>query len=340
MAQDGLRRQDFTLDDDQRAVQESFRDFFSRESPASVVRAAEPLGFDAGLWAKLAGMGAASMGLPESAGGDGATLIDLVLVAEECGRAVAPVPFLAHTAASRFLAAAGASADVLAEAVAGERVFTLAFRPVRDGVRQLVPEAAIARGVVGCTADSPRLYTSEEPVRQVPNHGSTPLGWWFPGDPSVALGTQGQFGTAVAEYKLLLAAALTGIADSALQLGAEFAKTRRTLGVAIGSLQGVAYPLVEVAMAVAGARNLVRKAAWYSEHEPTARPELPLAAFDYAVRAATEAVTVSAHVQGGLGFTVEADISLFFLRAKGWGVLAGDPAADRRHIGATFLETV
>ena len=58
------------------------------------------------------------------------------------------------------------------------------------------------------------------------------------------------------------------------------------------------------------------------------------------MRAATEAVTVSAHVQGGLGFTVEADISLFFLRAKGWGVLAGDPAADRRHIGATFLETV
>ena len=43
---------------------------------------------------------------------------------------------------------------------------------------------------------------------------------------------------------------------------------------------------------------------------------------------ATHGATTSAHMQGGLGFTIEADASLYFLRAKGWSVLGGDPAAD------------
>ena len=49
---------------------------------------------------------------------------------------------------------------------------------------------------------------------------------------------------------------------------------------------------------------------------------------------------VSAHVQGGLGFTVEADISLFFLRAKGWSVLGGDPGQDRQQVAAALLASV
>ena len=41
-------------------------------------------------------MGATTMALPESAGGDGATLVDLTLVAEEIGRSLAPVPWIDH----------------------------------------------------------------------------------------------------------------------------------------------------------------------------------------------------------------------------------------------------
>jgi len=58
------------------------------------VRAAEPLGYDEKLWRQLADMGAASMGLPEQADGDGAALVDLLLVAEEAGGALASVPFI------------------------------------------------------------------------------------------------------------------------------------------------------------------------------------------------------------------------------------------------------
>jgi hypothetical protein len=44
-------------------------------------------------------------------------------------------------------------------------------------------------------------------------------------------------------------------------------------------------------------------------------------------------------MQGGLGFTVEADASLYFLRAKGWSALAGDPAADLAAIGTRLTRT-
>ncbi len=340
-----LRRQDFRLDDDQQAVREGFGDFFTKQVPSSLVRDAQPLGFDADLWQRVVAMGATSMGLPEEAGGDGATLVDLVLVAEELGRVVAPVPLVSHVVASRLLARAGGAGELLAAAAEGERVVTLALQPGVGGNRQLVPDAAVARDVLAWSAEGLTLHTLPEPAAHVPNQGSTPLAWFDPaaGERTVLAagpGAEALFRTAVAEWKLLTGAALVGIAESALQLGVEFAKSRRTLGVAIGALQGVAFPLADVVSEISGARNLVRKAAWYAEHEPATRPDLPLVAFVHAARAATEAAWVSAHTQGGLGFTVEADISLFFLRAKGWSVLGGDPGADRRHIAAALLAAV
>jgi alkylation response protein AidB-like acyl-CoA dehydrogenase len=340
-----LRRQDLRLDDDQQAVLDGFGDFFTKEVPSSLVRVAEPLGFDADLWQRLIAMGATAMALPEAAGGDDATLIDLVLVAEELGKVVAPVPLVSHVVASRLLARAGGIDDLLAAAAAGERILTTALQPVVGTNRQLVPDAAISRDVLAWSDEGLVLHTLAEPAAHVPNQGSTPLAWFDPsaGERTVlASGPEAEqlYRSAVAEWKLLTAAALVGIAESALQLGVEFAKSRRTLGVAIGALQGVAFPLADVVTEIAGARNLVRKAAWYATHEPDSRPELPLAAFVHAAHAATEAAWVSAHVQGGLGFTVEADISLFFLRAKGWSVLGGDPGQDRRSVAAALLATV
>ena len=96
----------------------------------SAVRAAEPLGYDEKLWRQLGDMGAASMGLAESAGGDGAGLVDLLLVAEQAGAALAPVPFVEHAAASRALAGSpGAPAELVADAAGGRRILALAIGP-------------------------------------------------------------------------------------------------------------------------------------------------------------------------------------------------------------------
>lgn len=340
-----LRRQDFSLDENQEAVREAFAEFFSKESPTSVVRAAEPLGHDEALWSKLLGMGVAAMSLPASQGGDDATLVDLVLIAGECGRHLAPVPFISHVVATRLLAQAGAPTEILDAASEGERIFTLAPQPVTAARPQPVPDAAIATSVIALVDGRLALYSARTPEAHVPNQGCTPLAWWQPHDQAerhelaAGPGAAEQFTAAVHEWKLLMAAALVEMTESALGLAVEFAKTRETLGVPIGTLQGVSFPLTEVAIAVAGGRNLVRKAAWTAQYEPGTRPELALMAFGHAVRTATYGTTTSAHMQGGLGFTVEADASLYFLRAKGWSALAGDPAADLAAIGTQLSRT-
>ena len=60
---------DFT--DEQRALRDMVREFFEKESPAAVVRAAEPLGFDASLWRKVADLGVPAIAVAEEAGGAG-----------------------------------------------------------------------------------------------------------------------------------------------------------------------------------------------------------------------------------------------------------------------------
>jgi len=336
-----LRYADYSLSSDQEAVRDAFNEFFRNECPSERVRAAEPLGHDEKLWRQLADMGAASMGLPERAGGDGAALVDLMLVAEEAGAALAPVPFVEHVAASRALAdaAAGRAPDGwLADAASGRRILALAMEPAGTGLagtgaRQLVPGGAVARGVLALDGDALVLVEADEPPSPVANQGSTPLAWWNLADgrrQRLAEGPSAEalYRRARAEWKLLTAAALTGLTERALGIAVEFAKTRETMGVPIGSLQGVSFPLADVAIGVSGARNMIRRAGWMLEHEPAeARPLVP-AAFAYAARVATHGTTTAAHMQGGLGFTIEADASLYFLRAKGWSLLGGDPAED------------
>jgi len=86
-------------------------------------------------------------------------------------------------------------------------------------------------------------------------------------------------------------------------------------------------------MAVETARILVRKAAWFAANEPDVRPELTSMAFVHASESATLAVRHAVRVQGGLGFTTEADTSLYFRRVKGWSLLAGDPQAELATVG-------
>ena len=89
------------LSEDQLATEEAFTRLFVKECPPAVARAAEPLGFDRGVWDRLVDMGAPGMGVVEESGGGGATLSDLVVVAEAVGHAIAPVPLIEHMVAAR-----------------------------------------------------------------------------------------------------------------------------------------------------------------------------------------------------------------------------------------------
>ena len=333
-----FRHADYSLTDEQRALRETFATMLTKECPTDRVRAAEPFGFDDQLWEQLTGLGAASLGVPAEHGGDGGGLVELALVAEQLGRALTPVPFVEVAVAARLLARCGPGADAwLRAAMAGERVVTIALQ--RRGDAQLVAAGAVADAVIGMVGDDLVLATSEARPAPVRNHASAPLAAWDMAgtatsrqlllDGSAAVEA---FQQARREWKLLMAAALIGLADGALELAADFARERRAFGVPIASFQAVAHPLADCAIAIAGGRRLVWKAAWLADHEPRATRELIPMAFLHASRTAVRATTVGVHTQGGVGFTLESPMQLFFRRAKGWANVAGDPAGERRLI--------
>jgi alkylation response protein AidB-like acyl-CoA dehydrogenase len=204
-----------------------------------------------------------------------------------------------------------------------------------------VPDAALARDAVLLDGGSLVLVTRDAPPDPVANQGRTPLAWLDPSEDSRQVLLDGPaaaelHANAILEWKLLTAAALVAMTESAMFMAVEFAKTRQTMGVAIGTLQGVSFPLADVAINVGGTRNLIRKAAWMHEHERGARPDLIPMAFATAARIATHGTATAVHVHGGLGVTIEADIGLYFRRAKGWSLLLGDPNDDYRAVGDLF----
>ena len=337
-----LRRADFSLNEEQGAVRSAFRTALERSCPIERVEAAAAAdlpGYDEKVWRQLLDMRIVAMGVPEAAGGDGAGLTELVLVAEQQGAFLAPVPLVEAVVSARLLARCGDA--WVGDAIDGSRLATMALHPNRDGRDQLVPAGAIADGVIGLAGDDLVLVARDEPPRAVANHGSTPLARWDLDDPGadrrvLASGPEAArlFEGAVAEWKLLMAAALVGLADAALRRAVGFATNRVAFGVPIATFQAVSHPLVDVAMAVTGTRRLVWKAAWFADNEPDEARDLIPIAYLNAVETATKAPTVGVHVQGGLGFTVESDMHLFFRRAKGWTLVAGDPAYELDTIAA------
>ncbi|MDT5227893.1 MAG: hypothetical protein QOH94_1686 [Mycobacterium sp.] len=331
-----LRRIDYSLTDDHQALQAAYRNFFKTHCSIETVRAAEETGFDKSLWERLCGMGATTMALPDSVGGDGATLVDLTLVAEEIGRSLAPVPWIDHVCSARLLARLG---SVEPDVVSGRQL--VAFDAQHDNVPgpRLISTGSIADHVIVRDGeDVVRLGFDTRPT-QVDNIGRLPMAWVDPADAGsrvvLASGPVGlvQYQRALDEWRVLMAAALTGLVEETMTIAAEFAKTRYTLGVPISTLQGISHPLANIAITVQGGRNLARRAAWFLDNEPDERPELAAAAFVFIAEEASKAATMAVHVQGGLGVSAEAAATAYLVRARGWTLAGGDPAASARHIG-------
>lgn len=336
-----LRRLDYSLSEDHQALQAAYKDFFSTRCTIETVRAAEESGFDKNLWERLCAMGATTMALPESAGGDGATLVDLTLVAEEIGRSLAPVPWIDHVVAARLLARLG---SVEPDIVNGTKL--VALDPAQDnssGVR-LIPAGSIAdRVIVRDGDDIVLLQYSSRPAR-VDNIGKLPMAWIDPaaadsrtvlaGGPDALVEHQ----RALDEWRLLTGAALVGLVEETMTIAAEFSKTRYTLGVPISTLQAISHPLANIAITVQAGRNLARRAAWFLDNEPDERRELAPSVFVFMAEEAAKAATMAVHVQGGLGVSAEAAATAYLVRARGWAVAGGDPGVTAKYIAGIVAE--
>lgn len=332
-----LRRQDYSLSSEQEQLRTAFREFLSSRCSIDLVRTAEPIGFDAGLWAGLTGLGASRMALPEALGGDDAGLVDLVLVAEELGRAAAPVCWVDHVAASRALGAhlthVPANPDAVQSLGGLDWDVPLGVGLLSQSSPQgrLIAGGAVAGRALVFVDDALELWRPGRPV-PASNVGPVPAAWWAASAQRGVLATGGVARAlhrqARTEWKLLTAATLLGMVAACLDDTVAFVSNRYTRGVAVGSLQAISHPLADIAVALASGLSLARRAAWMLEHEPGERPDLAPAAFVFAARTALRATEFCVHAQGGLGFTTESAVGAYFLRARALIAVGGGLRTD------------
>jgi alkylation response protein AidB-like acyl-CoA dehydrogenase len=324
---------DLALSDEQRELIASFANLFAKSSSPEQVRAAEPGGFDPALWQTLLDTGAVQMGVAEEAGGWGASLLDLALVAELVGRAVAAAPLIDAQVAARLLTAVGSPAAraALGLVLEGEQLVTLAVRrPVGD-VAELAPAGAVCDALVVLDGDTLRLVPVDDGQRTaVANLASAPLADVRLGDGQVlAEGPDAvaAFEAALDEWLALTASALVGAGIAALEIGCQYAIERKAFGQAIGSFQGISHPLADDATNLDGAQLLVRKAVWELDRGGPRGRELAAMAFAFASKAAEKSTYDALHTHGGYGFMLEYDVQLHWRRARGWPRVWGDADA-------------
>src|ERR1700712_3914718 len=134
-----LRPADYTLSVEQTELRDVLRAFLTKQCSSEIVRAAEPLGWDAALWDELVQLRLIPIAVPEARGGDGGGLVERVLLAEEIGRAAAPVPIIDAVVVARLLAALdGNRASALLDRCMDGTVFSLTVGDAVNG-RFLVP---------------------------------------------------------------------------------------------------------------------------------------------------------------------------------------------------------
>jgi alkylation response protein AidB-like acyl-CoA dehydrogenase len=339
------------LTDDERAIADVFGAFFRRECPLEVVRKAEPLGFDAAVWTRLADLGAPAMGVAESMGGGGATLTDLAVVADQVGQSIAPVPFVEHAVALRLLAAFDAISDAL---LTGDEIATVAVRPSDAGGWTLVPAGAVAQAVVGMLGEDLVGVRSDPPGEAPLNHAAMPIANRSAMDATVlATGdaARAAFARGRAEWQTLTATALTGIGFTAQAMALEYVNERHQFDRPIGSFQALQQQLADLPIALEGARLLSYKAAWAGDRDEHGVVDVDLCdvtdfgalapmAFLFASDAAALATDRSLHAHGGYGYAEEYDIQLFYRRARGWALVAGDPAHECLHLADSMFGPV
>lgn len=326
------------LTEEQELLQHTFAELFAAESSPERVRAAEATGFDPGLWKHLIETGAIGIRVPEAQGGSGGGLHDAAILAEQAGRALASVPLVEAICAASLLARieSDTARVLLAEILEGGCIPTLALREAERSAAQLVSGGAAADAVLALDADALVLLRQPRATveRPAPNLGSSALARWRldaapPGGERVILARGGAaravYQAAREEWRLLMAAALTGLAQRALEIGADYAKSRIQFGRPIGAFQGIAHPLADSATAVSASQLLVQYAIWSIA---TAQPEAGARicfAFAAAAESAGSATARALHAHGGYGLSLEYDIQLYYRRAKAWALAGGDP---------------
>jgi alkylation response protein AidB-like acyl-CoA dehydrogenase len=333
------------IEDDLRA---SVRALVDKQAPWDAVLARtdteEPV--DTDLWKRLTQeIGVAGLPVPEERGGAGASWREVAVVAEELGRAVAPVPFLG-TAVATALLPGSAEDELLAAVAAGERTAALAVgatrgagRPgpvtvERQGAGDLL-QGTVTAVVDAVTADVLLVPVSEGlAIVEADGDGVTRTtaesldmtrrltDVTFDGAPArIVAGAD--VDRALRIGAAVLASEQLGLAERCLADTVAHLRDRHQFGRQLASYQALKHRLADLWVAITQARATARYAARCAADDS---PDLPIAAAVAAAHCSEVALLAAEEglqLHGGIGFTWEHPAHLFLKRARADALLLG-----------------
>lgn len=334
--------------------------------------------FDETLWSRMAEQGWIGVMLPERYEGMDLSLPELAVLLEEMGRAMIPGPYLATLAAETAIAAAAGEETkmkylpaicrgelraslALLEAGASwdpARV-SMAATPADGGFilcgRKLFVQDAAVAGLLVCAvriAGEPALVMVDPAAAGVTIESLPALDGTrrlyavdfrdvaVRPDNVLATGDRAQSALEkaldIGTVGLLME--MVGGMQRVLELTVEYAKTRKQFGKPIGQFQAVQHLCADMYLLTESSRSAAYGAAWaVSENQPDARQTVAVAKV-YAGDAYREVGNRAIQVHGGMGFTWENDLHLYYRRAKAAETLFGDNTYHRERLAAYLVK--
>ena len=366
----------FDLTDEQQAIKSTAHDFLASRFKSERIReiAASESGFDEAGWKEMAELGWAGLALPEEWGGQGLGAVELAVLFEEMGYALAPSPLFSSTVVGLALAAGGSDeqkdrwlrplaegtlrgvpALVDADSAVEPMKFTMAAEPDGDGVilsgeKTLVADAESADFFLVATADSCRhvVERGAEGVTVKPEESLdltrriSTVSFDRVKVPAAATlpGGAEDYFPVFLRACVALAAESTGVAQRALEMSVEYAKDRQQFGRPIGAYQAVSHRCAQMLLETENSRSAVYGAAWAADAEPESLSLAASMAKAYASDAGWRVPDMAIQVHGGIGFTWEHDLHFFLKRGRANAALAGDAKWHHEQVADAVIDLV
>ena len=356
----------FGLSESQEFLKDSARKFFAGECPTAEIRRLmeTDTAYDAALWAKLTDQGYTGIIFPEAYGGVALGKVELMLLMEEAGRALLPGPFFSTVVLTGSILDA-VSAPVQKEKYLepicrGEVRATTAILEASaswnpqdarlsasngklTGEKLFVSDAAIADFIVVMGRNGVFLVDRKAPGLKISPMSGMDLtrklyAIEFRNTPAEEIGALKDLARAFDIATAAVAAELVGGMQRTLDLTVEYAKTRKQFGKPIGIFQAVQHQCADMYLETESARSAVYYAAWaLEENSPDAAVAVSIAKM-YASDAARTVGNRGIQIHGGMGFTWENDLHLYYRRAKASETAFGDATFHRERIASLVID--
>jgi alkylation response protein AidB-like acyl-CoA dehydrogenase len=290
-------------------------------------------------WQALVDAGWVGLEVPDRFGGAGATFAETAVICEEMGRAASTNSYLGSAVlAVGTLNALQPSATrdrLLTDAASGAVRVTAALEPL-----EFVPDAEGADRILIIADDGVAVAEATVTKRPVLDETRRPAAvsgvetieaLRFEGDPAAAIRRlRDRAAVAVACDSL-------GLSEAMLSATVAYVKVRQQFGRPIGSFQAVKHACADMQVAIAVSRQLVSAAVEaVAEDRPDAGVAVAMAK-SYACSAAVDVAGKAMQLHGGIGYTWESGIHVYFKRAALNRSLFGSPADHRRQLAQRYL---